>query len=103
VVALTEEEWLTDYTNLLMREHWEQCGLDGWLLKQLFELMEEEVKQGRYWLRVRAQYAVEWYTNLAIANARKHEKENVEEKKRQYFNRALKERLIPKYYLAMVV
>jgi hypothetical protein len=34
--------------------------------------------------------AVEWYTNFAIANARKYGKENVERKKCQYFNKALK-------------
>lgn len=41
MVALAEEEWLTDYTKLLISERWKPCGLDGWLLKQLFELMEE--------------------------------------------------------------
>jgi len=103
VVALTEEEWLTDYTKLLISEHWKPCGLDGWLLKQLRELMEEEIKRGRRWLRMRAQYAVEWYTNLAIANARKYGGGNVEEKKCYYFNKALKEKLIPKYYLSLGV
>jgi hypothetical protein len=63
--------------------------------------MEDEEKHGRRWLKMRAQYAVEWYTNLAIANARKYGKENVERKKCQYFNKALKERLIPKFYLSM--
>jgi chloramphenicol O-acetyltransferase len=71
------------------------------LLRQLFELMEDEEKHGRRWLKMRAQFAVEWYTNLAIANARKYGKENVERKKYQYFNKALKEKLIPKFYLSM--
>jgi len=87
---------LTDYTEYLLKEHWKPCGLEEDVRSELLEVQSQELRNGKKWKSLMAQFSVEKATNQALALAKKWKKPEC-----HYLNMASKNKWITNFYNSM--